>query len=189
MKKIMLMLVAVIGLTVIPVSAKAEVSVAEKVAFYIPNLVVDAVDIFSISLGVGPVARIELMATEACRGGVRFGFAAQMVKQVNRQYGFGVRSGQQLSVIALGYEEESMFHSYGTVNAYDISLNGVPDVNDVLYDVNDGARDYWRLGGALGLLVEGELYLHPLEIADFVCGVFMYDLKGDDLSSESFRMQ
>jgi len=37
------------------------------------------------------------------------------------------------------------------------------------------------------LVIEGELYLHPVEIADFVTGIFFIDLRADDYSMDSFE--
>ena len=36
---------------------------AEKFALYLPNRLLDALDIFSVTLGVGPVAEAKLMGT------------------------------------------------------------------------------------------------------------------------------
>ena len=72
------------------------------------------------------------------------------------------------------------------VQSYWESFMGVPLPDQKIYAFNEGARDYWQIGGALGCLVCGELYINPVEWADFVLGFFFLDIKDDDLTFESF---
>ena len=39
-----------------------EVNIGEKLALYIPNRLIDALDLFSVNLGVGPIVEIQMMA-------------------------------------------------------------------------------------------------------------------------------
>lgn len=183
MKKLLaaVMLTAALGMGA---SAQAE-SVAGKILLWPANRIMDALDIFSVSVGIGPTVRAELMATEYCKVGGGIGYLAGFVKDYNRQYGIGVRNGWYWSLITAQQEELERI-GYGAVKSYQQDFTGVPEPTDVIYDFYEGERDFWRIGGALGLLVEGELYLHPVEVADFVCGIFFIDLRGDDYSTDDF---
>lgn len=45
-------------------------------------------------------------------------------------------------------------------------------------------RDYWGVGGKIGFFYIGaEAEIHPIEIADFFAGIFMFDLLNDDLAT------
>ncbi len=184
MKKIFLTLLMVVALGV-GSNVQAE-SVVSKVALWPANRVLDALDIFSISLGMGMAVRGELMFTELCKVGGGADTMAGLVKDYDRQYGIGVRNGWYWSFVTVQQEKLARLGSLGSVKSYDISYIGVPDVTDPVYDFYTGSRDYWRIGGALGLLVEGELYLHPVDIADFVTGIFFIDLRGDDITYDDF---
>ena len=61
-------------------------SIGEKLLLYIPNRICDLLDIFSVSVGIGPTVRAELMATELAKVGfgVDFG-SARLYKEWNRQ--------------------------------------------------------------------------------------------------------
>ena len=48
-------------------------------------------------------------------------------------------------------------------------------------------RDSWAIGGALGFLVDGDVYIHPMEWIDFALGFFLIDIKNDDLVFDDFR--
>lgn len=57
-----------------------------------------------------------------------------------------------------------------------------------IYDLRKGARDYWEIGGTLGLgLIEARVSIHPVDILDAVLGFFFIDIKGDDLTFENFK--
>ncbi len=162
--------------------------ILETVAFYIPNRIMDALDMFSVEVGFGPAARIELMATEYVKGGGGIGATARAVKSYNRQYGFCVQNGYYFQILALGSEEMDRPDEWRTrwVERYRVTRHGIPTYQDNIFNMYEGARDFWRIGGALGLGIEAEVYLHPIDIADFVTGFVLIDLHGDDFNSENF---
>ena len=55
-------------------------NIGEKLLFYIPNRIVDALDTFSVSLGFGPVIEARLMATRAIDTGAGIGMCAKAYK-------------------------------------------------------------------------------------------------------------
>ncbi len=165
----------------------ASCPVWEKLAFYLPNRVMDALDMFSVEIGFGPVVRCEMMATEWVKGGVGVGASARAVKSYNRQYGFCLQNGWYWQLVTVGAEEMDRPDTTRWVQNFRESRLGIPNPEDRIYNVYTGARDFWRIGGALGLGVEAEVYLNPIDIADFVTGWFFIDLKGDDITSENFR--
>ena len=64
---------------------------------------------------------------------------------------------------------------------------GVPDLRTRTYDFFDGNRDYWAIGGSLGLGIDGNLYIHPVEWVDLALGFFLIDIRNDDLILDDFR--
>lgn len=170
-------------------SARANHEIMEKIALYVPNRIVDALDCFTLNLGVGPVIRAELMATRAVTvgGGCGFGETYKLFKDYNRQYGIGVQTGWYWSLISIGEENMRRDRELGWVNSYWENYAGIPTPTQRIYDPINGSRDYWQFGGALGGLVEGEVYLHPIEGLDFLAGFLFIDFKKDDLTFEDFR--
>ena len=185
MKKLLLVLAVVVtGMFGSQVQAA---TIGEKLLFYIPNRFMDALDTFSVSLGFGQVVEARLMATRACDVGLGIGMSAKAYKLYNRQYGFGVEEGWYWSFICVGEEDFSVFESVGFVSKYTETRAGFPEPTQRVYDFFDGSRDYWAVGGALGLCLDGELYVHPVELVDFVLGFFLIDIKEDDLTMDDFR--
>ena len=158
----------------------------EKLVFYIPNRLIDALDTFSVNLGAGLVAQARLMCTRAIDVGAGWGTTAKLYKSHNRQYGVGIEEMWYYSLISIGEEHYSMLNNSAWVDNYVEMRSGVPDPTVRTYDFFKGPRDYWAIGGSLGFLIDGDLYLHPLEIADFVLGFLLIDIKEDDLTLDSF---
>ena len=162
-------------------------TIGEKLLFYIPNRIVDALDTVSVALGVGPVVQARLMATRAIDVGLGFSFStAKVYKTYNRQYGLGIEEGWYWSFI-VGEECYKIHDTTPLVASYSESCAGFPLPTQRVYDFFDGNRDYWAFGGSLGLVVDGDLYVHPVELVDFVLGFFLIDIKDDDFTMEDFE--
>jgi hypothetical protein len=158
----------------------------EKIVFYIPNRLLDALDMFSVNLGAGLVAQARLMCTRAIDVGAGWGTTAKLYKAHNRQYGVGIEEMWYYSLISIGEEHYSMLYNSPWVDNYVEMRAGIPDPTVRTYDFFKGPRDYWAIGGSLGFLIDGDLYIHPLEWLDFALGFLLIDFKQDDLTLDSF---
>ena len=188
MKKFMLVLMLCFA-SVCSVSAGSfsEINWGEKLAFYLPNRVLDALDTFSVNLGVGPVVEARLMFTRYCDIGAGWsGSTYKAFKDYNRQYGGGVEEGWYWSFIFIGEEEYRVTAATSMLDKYVECRAGIPSPMMRAYDLVTGPRDLWAIGGSLGLLLDGNLYIHPVELADFVLGFFLIDIKSDDLTFDRF---
>ncbi|UDQ96803.1 hypothetical protein AAEX28_07025 [Lentisphaerota bacterium WC36G] len=183
MKKFILLLTVAASAIVSPV-AKADV--AEKLLLYVPHRFMDALDIVSISLGVGLEARAEVRATRFLDYGAGIGPSARLIKEYNRQYGIGFESGYNMNFTNLADESRTRVDSTRSVIDYAESYTGLvwPGMN--IYEPQTGARDYWEIGADLALGVGAHVGFHPVEFADFITGLVCYDLKDDDFDSSVF---
>lgn len=162
--------------------------ILEQIALYIPNRIIDAFDCFSANLGVGLGARAELAVTQAITVGAGYEENVFTInKDYNRQYGCGFQDGYYVQVVNLYEEDRRRDRLCGLTKSYWETRGGMPLPTDRVNDFQEGARDYWRVGGALGCLILGDVYLHPLEGVDFVLGFFLIDIKADDLVFDDFR--
>ena len=184
MKKLFLAL-AVVATGLFGSQAQAA-TIGEKLLFYIPNRIVDALDVVSIAVGIGPVVEARLMATRALDFGLGIGMTAKAYKIHNRQIGLGIEEGWYWSFI-VGEESYKIHDTTPLVAAYTETCAGFPEPTQRVYKFYDGNRDYWAIGGSLGLLIDGDLYVHPVELVDFILGFFLIDIKDDDFTWEDFR--
>ena len=193
MKKILLVLVTALVLAPAAVRANEVESefdrgtLKDKILLYIPNRVMDLLDIFSVTLGVGPVAEARLRATRYCDIGAGAGMTAKIYKDFNRQYGLGFEEGWYWSFIFVSEEQYALTDSLGLVRRYAENRAGVPLPDTRTYDFFTGPRDFWAIGGSLGLLVDGGVYIHPTEWVDLGLGFLLIDFRNDDYILDDFR--
>ena len=192
MKKFFAFILTISLLGFASVKAQAESNtkdiILQKLALYVPNVFLDALDTFSVTLGAGLNTEARLIGTRYLDFGLGVNASsARAMKAYNRQYGFAIDEGWYWSFAVLGDEEFTVRDSTSLVDKIVVTRGGLPEIGDRNYNIRTGARDMWAIGGALGLVVDGELYIHPIDIADFFTGLFLYDLKGDDLTFDDFR--
>ena len=127
------------------------------------------------------------MLTRYCDIGAGWsGSTYKAYKNYNRQYGAGVEEGWYWSFIFVGEEEYRVTEGTSLLDKYVECRAGVPSPMTRVYDFVNGPRDIWAIGGSLGLLLDGDLYIHPVELLDFALGFFLIDIKSDDLTFDQF---
>ena len=188
MKKFMLMLlVAVAAFGAMPSARAAENETVEKIVLYVPNRVVDMFDLFSVNVGLGLKAQLELMCTRFVAGGFSVGTSAMLYKDCNRQYGWGLQNGWHWEVPGMMQEDMERVRTSRLVNGYWEQFIGIPTPDQHIYQYHTGARDYWQIGGGGGLFLTAEVYLNPIEWVDFGLGFLLIDIKDDDFEFEDFQ--
>lgn len=188
MKKLLLSLFLCLNaLVAVRAEDWSNINWGEKLALYLPNRVLDALDMFSVNLGVGAVAEARLMGTRFADVGAGInGKTYKLYKDFNRQYAIGVEDGWYWSCVSLGEEESAVRDGSILLDKYVECRAGVPTPEMRVYNFFNGPRDFWAIGGSLGLGVDGDLYIHPVEWADFALGFFLIDIREDDLTFDSF---
>lgn len=186
MKKIVLTLLVALSVFSMASTARANETV-EKLVLYVPNRVVDLFDLFSVNIGFGPKAQLELMCTRFIGGGFSVGTSAMLYKDCNRQYGWGLQNGWHWQVPGFMQEDIERLKTNRLVLSYWESFLGTPSPDQQIYAFQRGARDYWQIGGGGGLLVTGEVFVNPIEWIDFALGFLFIDIKDDDFTFENFQ--
>ncbi len=178
MKKFIALVAVVFAMTA---GTVAQAQVLDKIVLYFPNRIVDAMDMFSISLGFGPTARGEVWCTRPFAYGAGTGVLVKAAKAYNRQYGCGFESGWETNFMAVTAEGKELTNCVGSLKEYNNYYSGPPRTDQRIYNFYNGERDYWSIGMTGGLAiaeVNGEF--HPVEIFDFFAGFLFFDIKGDD---------
>ena len=175
-------------LMIMGTSSVAKAGAGDTILLYIPNRIVDMMDVFSVTVGFGPAIGAELKATKYCSLGGEVGFTAQMVKGINRQYGFAVENGWNASFLMISAENRERDESIGSVKNYYYYSTGVPSIDPIPYDFHKGAKDFWGVGAKLAALIELQAEFHPVEIADFVLGWLFIDIKDDDFTADDLDL-
>ena len=157
-------------------------TIYSEICCYIPNRIMDALDMVSIDLKGGVYFGLGAQITEGFGLGGQIGHNAGLYKDINRQYGIAFENGYQAQLGFVTMEDLSVFNPIGNVQTYWEHGNNFPDPKDKLYDRYTGARDYWAVEVYLYALVGAKVSFHPIEFADFFAGFICNDeLKKDDL--------
>lgn len=154
----------------------------EELIMYVPNRIMDALDIFSLSIGAGPVIGADVRATRLVTVGAGAGAAVKVVKGYHRQYGVELQEGYNIDFLMYSIEKQQTDMASRFINRIDIDRTCIVTPDDRVYDFYEGARDYWSIGASLALILDVDVDVHPVEIFDFVTGIFCIDLCADDMS-------
>ena len=97
-----------------------------------------------------------------------------------------IGKGWYWSFVCAGEENQKRWNTLCLVDEFHERRAGVPTPDMPIYDYYLGQRDFWKIGGALGLIVEGEVYINPVEWLDLAAGFLLIDLRQDDIEMSDF---
>lgn len=149
------------------------VHIAAKVAAYLPNRLGDLFDIFSLQVGVGFGAHVNVHGTRALQVGLgaatgsRIGFDRGQVGVVNE-------SRSEFSLLPINIESFQRTTAGSNFRPYKTS-------EDLPWR-DKKFRDYWGIGAEVTAGIPSVRFeFHPTEIPDFLLGLFGFDFRHDDI--------
>lgn len=151
-----------------------------KLLMYIPNRVVDLLDIFSLELKVGAAIGVNARITRAFGIVGEAGSTGDLIKGYNRQYGFALTQGYDAQFLVPMAENVDRSLAYGYVNKFWQYGMNFPLPSDPIYAPKTGARDYWAIELGATCLAGAKVAIHPLAIVDFFAGLILLDPSDDD---------
>ena len=183
--KVFLLAAVLFCFTAFPASAQNKVEadgntvitsrmVADTILMYIPNRIMDLLDIFSIKLGTGATAKLRVRTTHAIGFGYGIGPSGMVEWGYGRRYGAALETFNEIFFLADGYYDLKREYSHGNLTDFWYEKQGMQFPGDPLFTQHK-ACDYWALELEAAALVGLKVAFHPLELADFICGIFCYD--------------
>ena len=160
--------------------------VASAICCYIPNRIMDFLDMTSLDLKGGLYGGLGFQITKCFGLGAQGGMNVGLYKDVNRQYGLGFQRGYEAQLVFLTWENTSVTDPIGTVKEFWRHGFNFPDYHAEIYTIGSGARDYWAIEVYAYALAGAKVGIHPIEIADFITGLVCYDLVGDDIELKRY---
>lgn len=159
-----------------------ERSIPAEILLYLPDRVLDLLDLVSFDVHVGPGLYANLHATRALQLGAGLRSTAGLGWHDHRSLGLLARSESGLALGPLGAQTYA-----GTL----VGTSGVRSTADglaPLYGPGDAVyqelQDYWAVGSSVTLgLVGVDLELHPVELVDLLLGLAAVDLLHDDFAA------
>ena len=166
--------------------------IIDSILLWLPNRVLDFCDIFSWGIGVGG-GKADIRITRAIEFGAGDGFAVMLHRDdFNRQFGISLEQGHNLNFLYFGCEEYRVDevcplhfwdfpvdtdHDYKTKKTASYDYFGWTSPDERVYNWKTGKRDWWEIGAEIHAGIAARFAIHPVEIADFIAGIFFIDFK------------
>ncbi|TGL57127.1 hypothetical protein EHQ58_15175 [Leptospira ognonensis] len=163
------------------IRAKVTASTGEKIAWYIPDRIFDFIDQVEFWFSIGPQIGVGGHVTRAIQAELYTG--ATVAAGYGQKKMIGFRS-EVTTEIGLGpLVLAGVFGGKAGTGgiAYNAEALWLHLPSEAIYQ---NYRDYWGIGAHAGVVfwgVEGEY--HPIEIYDFLGGLFLYDPMNDDFAT------
>ena len=152
-----------------------------RVLLWLPDRLLDLLDVVTVGVHFGPGAFADAHLTRAFQVAAGFRTTGGLGVHDHRSIGMKSQAEAGLTLIAVGAHSYAggLMGTSGTRGSAD-SSKGIHRPTAPLYQQ---LRDYWAVGasataGILGLEVD----FHPLQLADFLAGVVGIDFLNDDLA-------
>lgn len=140
-------------------SAAKSQSVGHKILWYVPNRLLDLVDVFRFRLRVGPGIAYSIRVTDQANFFIGR-YATVYLGLPGPRLGPKIRS-------PVGLEQER-----------GLLLLGVDATDDLPHEPGYSPTEF--TSGVQALIVGGEWGVDPVELGDFLTGFFMFDIRQDD---------
>ncbi len=153
-----------------------------RILLYLPDRVLDLLDVLSFDVHVGPGVLVNVHLTRA----VQLGAGARAVAGIgwhdHRSLGFLAQSEAEVVIPAVGTSAWAGAMA-GTSGIY-AGSDGIFDLHRPTIPLYQDFRDYWAVGFSTTAVTAGfDFDLHPLEIADFLAGLLTIDFLRDDFAA------
>ena len=167
------------------------------VLLWLPNRFMDLTDIVSVGGGFCGGGKIGARVTRAIDFNLGDGFYIVVRKDYNRWLSASLEQGHSVSFIYFGTENYQIDETWGfkmwdfPVDDKSMAYKGRKvhyrydwweNPFETPYKMNTETRDWFEIAAEVGLLGYARVAVHPVEIADFILGIFFIDFKEDDIS-------
>lgn len=163
------------------IRAKEVPTTMERVLWYLPDRIFDFIDQFEAWISFGPQIGLRVHATKYLQGSAFTGAYAAAGGGQKKMLGLKTESRLDVGIgpiVGTGIASAKAGTGGLAYTATGLWLH-TPDE-----DLYQDYEDFWGLGFQFGLVFVGlEFEYHPVEIFDFVAGIFLFDPLNDDFAT------
>jgi len=156
-------------------------TIPERILLYLPDRICDLLDIVSFDVHLGAGAYGDIHATRAIQAAGGFRSVGGLGLHEHRSLGVQSKAEAGVTVVAVG-ALATVGATLGTsgIQTSRDSILGLHKTTDPYYQQY---RDYWAIGASVTAGIAGvEFDFHPVQVVDFVAGIFTFDLLNDDFA-------
>lgn len=156
-------------------AVKQSNSFGHKLLWYFPDRFMDLLDCFTLELGANEIGA-EVYATRLVDIGANIGYPITIGWTQGRKYGIFTTKGWQADFFNLSAYELYRSSLCGNYNESRDSYTGFATIENCRKFDNDPCA----IGGKVAVYLSVKFQVHPVEIADFLCGLVLIDFQDDD---------
>ena len=148
--------------------------------FYVPNLLADLLDVVSFEFVAGNTAALDVHVSYYCDFGLEKSDAFFAGNAPRHRFGVGRREATRMAALCWSYDDVYVSEICGDMPTYamkDAAFNLTRYYAEPYKDLD---VDMWSIGARAALFLGVAVDLHLLEVPDFLCQIFAYDLSGDN---------
>lgn len=154
----------------------------KRIIMYLPDRLLDALDLVGFDIHLGPGGYLNYHITRALQVGGGARTVLGLGWHTKRSLGLLGKAEAGLSAVAAGAQ---------TYNAAQVGTSGIQagayhqaGLHRPIDPLYQEMRDYWAVGADATIIFLGLSWdVHPVELFDFISGFFLRDFLNDDLSS------
>ncbi len=151
-----------------------------RIWLYVPDRILDFLDIVSFDLHMGPSLFVNLHATRAAQAGA----GGRIVGGVgwHRQRSLGLQYQTEGGVAVLPFGAQG--HLLGSVGTSGLgsSMGCLAGLHRPSSEIYQDYRDYWAVGVSASSFIGIDIDFHPVQLADFIVGWGLVDFLNDDFA-------
>ncbi len=155
-------------------------SKAARIWLYVPDRILDFLDIATLDIHLGPSFFLNVHATRAAQAG----FGGRAVGGIGwhgqRSLGFQYQTEGGVAVLPFGAQGH-LLGSVGT-SGLGASIGHIAGLHRPSSELYQDYRDYWALGLSSSWFIGVDIDFHPVQLADFIVGWGLVDFLNDDFA-------
>lgn len=148
-----------------------------NILWYLPNRLLDLADCFTIEFEAGDYGA-DVYLTRYANIGAGAGYSYGMGWSHGRQYGFFNEPNYNANFLCFGTESKQRKNILGSYKYFNYTNTSCADI--FMFPDTLKHEDPYAIGAKVSFLVGAKVQFHPVEFADFIAGLFLFDISNDD---------
>lgn len=151
-------------------------ALAYNLVWYIPDVLLDLADCVSFEVGAGDIG-VDLNLTQYAAFGAGVGNSYNVGWSHHRQIGFFKDTAYNANLVCLSNFEkrrENILGTHKNINCFNYTKADIIARPD-----NIRHEDHYAITAKIACYLGFKIQFHPVEFADFITGLFFYDLQKD----------
>jgi hypothetical protein len=162
--------------------SRVDPNVLVRLLMYVPDRVFDLLDLVTLDVHFGPGVFADVHVTRRIQAAA--GLRATLGVGVHEQRSIGLRNQSEAGVSVLTFGTQTVAGTNIGTSGVQTGAESMAGLHSPSNSIYQDFRDFWAIGASVTAGLAGvELDLHPVQLFDFIGGIFFLDFSRDDLAT------